>query len=296
MKLIDGHKIADRIKDKVVKDILELNKQSRDLEQSKADAPHRPDLAIILINGREDSRIYVNLKEKEAQKVGVDTHVYKCEPDISTEEVIEMIEHLNNDPKIDGIFVQLPLPDHLDTDKIVNTIDPQKDVDGFHEESLRQLKETKDLNSIILPPAFQAVAEALKEAEVDLSDKKVCIVANARIFKDNLSLFLEKQGARTVVSDAEDKELINKTREADIIVTAVGKPGYLQGGMIKKDAVLVDMGVIKKEDKVKGDVDKESVQDKASYLTPVPGGLGPITVAATLKNTLELYKRKLKEQ
>lgn len=296
MQLIDGHKIADRIKDKTVKDILEFNKQTRDLKQTKADAPHRPDLAIILVNGREDSRIYVDLKEKEGQKVGVDTHLYKCESDISTEEVVEMIDYLNNDPKIDGVFVQLPLPRHLDTDKIINAIDPRKDVDGFHQESLKQLKETEDVSSLVLPPAFQAVAETLKEAKVELSEKKVCIVANANIFKDNLSLFLEKQGAQTVVSSPEEEELDKKTRQADIIVTAVGKPRYLTGDMIKKDSVLLDMGVTKEENKVCGDVDKESVKDKVSYLTPVPGGLGPITVATTLKNVLELYKRKLKQQ
>lgn len=296
MQIIDGHKIADRIKDKVVKDILELNKQSGDLNQAKADAPHRPDLAIILVNGREDSRIYVNLKEKEAQKAGIDTHLYKCEAGISTEEVVEMIKYLNDDPKIDGIFVQLPLPEDLDTDKIIGSIDFYKDVDGFHPQSLEQLQEAEDVDSLVLPPAFQAIEESLKEVDIDPSGKKVCVVANADIFKDNLSLFLEKQGAEVMASGPENDNLKDKTRQADIIITAVGRPGYLTGDMIKKDSALIDMGVTKEEDKVRGDVDKESVKDKASYLTPVPGGLGPITVAATLKNTLELYKRKIKKQ
>jgi methylenetetrahydrofolate dehydrogenase (NADP+)/methenyltetrahydrofolate cyclohydrolase len=140
------------------------------------------------------------------------------------------------------------------------------------------------------------VSESLKEASVRLAGKKVCIVANASIFKDNLALFLEKGGAKTMVSGLEDKTLEKKTSQADVIITAVGKPGYLKGGIIKKDSVIVDLGITKQDGKVLGDVDAGSVKEKASYLTPVPGGTGPITVAATLKSTLELYKRKNKKK
>ncbi len=296
MQLIDGHRVANRIKDEIVKDILKLNKQSGDLKQGKSNTPHRPNLAIILINSRNDSHIYVNLKEKEAQKVGIDTHLYKCRTDISTEEVVEMIRYLNGDPEIDGIFVQLPLPGSLDTDKIINSIDPQKDVDGFHQKNLKRLQEASSSNSLILPPVFQSVSEVLEEIDIQLLGKKICIVANSSIFKNNLSLFLEKERAKVTVSGLEDDNLMKKTQEADIVIIAVGSPGYLKGKMIKENSVLIDLGITKENNKICGDVDQKSVEKKASYLTPVPKGTGPITVAATLKNTLELYKKKLKKQ
>ncbi len=295
MQLIDGHKIADRIKDEIVKDILEFNKQNRDLEQTKADAPDRPDLAIILINNREDSCIYVDLKQREAQKVGIDTHLYKHAPNITTKEVVDVIKYLNNDPKIDGIFVQLPLLKHLDTDQIIDSIDSQKDVDRFHQKNLQQLKQADDVNSLILPPAFQAINQIFKDIKENFLGKKICVVANSEIFKDSLSLFLEKQGAEVMLSGLKDDKLNKKTQKAEVIVTAVGKAGYLQADMIKKDSILIDMGIVKKENKVYGDINKKNIEKKASYLTPVPGGLGPIIVATALKNTLELYKRRVKK-
>lgn len=293
METIDGHKIADQIKDEVVKDILELNGQERDLKKAKAEAQHRPNLAIILIGGREDSHIYVNLKEKEAKKVGVDTHLYKCEEDITTEEVVEMIEYLNNDPEVDGIFVQLPLPDHLDTDKIVATIDPEKDVDGFHPANVEQLQNATQVDELILPPVFRVVSAALDHINYDLSGKTACVVANADIFKNNLAAYLQQKGAEVSVAGIEDQDAKEKSSQADILITAVGRPGVISGDMIKEGAAIIDVGISRDEDgNIQGDINREEADEKDGHLTPVPGGVGPMTVAATLENVLRLYKSK----
>ncbi|MFW5888585.1 MAG: bifunctional 5,10-methylenetetrahydrofolate dehydrogenase/5,10-methenyltetrahydrofolate cyclohydrolase [Patescibacteria group bacterium] len=293
MQLVDGHKIADRIKNKVVKDILEINNQEPKLE-GKAEAMHRPNLAIILIGGREDSHIYVNLKEREAKKVGVDTHIYKCEEDITTEEVVEMIEYLNNDPEIDGIFVQLPLPAKLDTDKIISSIDPAKDVDRFHKENIQALQQAEEnVEKLILPPVFRVISAVLDDINVPIKGKTVCIVANADIFKNTLATYLQKKGAKVLVSGIGDKRLTEKSSQADILITAVGKPKIIKKEMIKQDAVVIDVGITRDENgNISGDVDSEDIRKKAGYLTPVPGGVGPMTVAATLENVLRLYKQK----
>jgi methylenetetrahydrofolate dehydrogenase (NADP+)/methenyltetrahydrofolate cyclohydrolase len=293
MKTIDGHQIAEQIKNKIVKNILEMNGQKPKLE-GKAEAMHRPNLAVILIGAREDSRIYVNLKEKEAKKVGIDTHIYKCEENITTEEVVEMIKYLNNDPEINGIFVQLPLPAGLDTDKIISSIDPDKDVDRFHKDNIKKLRQTEEnVDDLVLPPVFRVISAVLDDINFPAKGKTACIVANADIFKDTLAAYLQKKGAKVLVSGADDKNLAKKSSQADILITAVGKPRIIKKEMIKKDAVVIDVGITKdKNGNISGDVDSEDVREKAGYLTPVPGGVGPMTVAATLENVLRLYKQK----
>lgn len=298
MQLIDGHKIAGQIKDGIVGDILEMNQQDRDLSKAKAEAQHRPNLAIILVGGREDSHIYVNLKEKEAKKVGVDTHLYKCEENITEEEVVEMIRYLNNDPQVDGIFVQLPLPSHLDTDKIVATVDPAKDVDRFHPDNIKQLHNTgEEMDELILPPVFRVISAVLDHINYDITGASVAVLANADVFKDNLSVFLRKKGASSVrIIGPENPQWGETTSQADLLITAVGKPGIIDKSKIKQEAVVIDVGISRGEDgKVHGDVDQESAAEKAGYLTPVPGGVGPMTVAATLENVTRMYNSRIRK-
>ena len=176
MQIIDGKKLAEIIKDDLVKKIVKLGA--------------RPNLAIILVGKRQDSSLYVNLKEKEAKKVGIDTHLYKCPENITEKEVLDIIKHLNKDNLIDAILLQLPLPKNLNTDKIIKAIDPKKDVDGFHPENLKELTKTCNHENIV-PPVFEVVLEMLKSINYRLEGKQVCVVANSDIFGKGLANVLE---------------------------------------------------------------------------------------------------------
>lgn len=264
-KKIDGRILAENIKDEVTKEIFELG--------------YRPNLAIILIGNRSDSELYVKLKEQEAKKVGIDTHLYKCTSKTSEEEILSMINHLNNDELIDGILIQLPLPEGFNTDKIIKAINPNKDVDGFHPD-----------NKTILSPVHQTIFEMLASVDYELQDKKTVIISNSDIFGKSLAKLLKKEKAIVKIAGINDKNLIKKTSEADLLISAVGKPHFIKKEMVKKDAVVIDIGITKKDTLVFGDVDYDDVYDKASYITPVPGGVGPMTIAVLFRNTLKLYK------
>lgn len=277
-KIINGKALAEKIKDNIVKEIIKLNGL-------------RPNLAIILIGEREDSELYVNLKEQQAKKVGIDTHLYKCPENISEQEILDIIDHLNKDKTIDAILMQLPLPEGFKTDAIIRAINPAKDVDRFHPDNLKILFKTCDHHHV-MPPIFEVVLEMLKSIDCQLQNKQICIVCNSDIFGKSLAKVLECQGARVEIVYTDNNDLVNKTKRADVLITAVGKPGFIKKDMIKKDAVIIDIGITKKGKKVYGDVDFEDVKNKVSYITPVPGGVGPMTIAMAFRNTLELYKRK----
>lgn len=283
-KIIDGQALAEKIKDNIVKEILELN-------NNKPDCPHRPNLAVILVDEREDSKLYVDLKEKEAKRVGIDTHIYRYPKNIPEKEILEIIECLNNDKLVDGILIQLPLPAGFDTDKIIKKINPAKDVDCFHPENLKIILGSCDHHHI-LSPVFSAVLKMLASINCQLKDRRVCIIANSDIFGKSLAKILECQGAEVKTIKADDKNLAKETLRADILITAVGRPRFIKKEMVKKEAVVIDIGITKKDKKIYGDVDFAEVKNKASYITPVPGGVGPLTIAMLFRNTLELYKNK----
>ena len=262
LKIIDGKKIAESVKDEIAKEIFDYKTT-------------RPNLAIILVGDREDSKLYVSLKEKESIKVGIDAHVYRLAETASEEEVLEVIDFLNKDKVIDGILVQLPLPKNLDTNKIIKALDPTKDVDGFHPKH----------PSYILSPVLSAVKASLENTEKNFKENSACLLYNSDIFGKGLRELLESFGVSKFL---EQKDL----KEADIIITALGKPETIKGEDIKKGAVIVDISTVNVDGKIKGDVDFESVKDKASFITPVPGGIGPMTIALLLKNVLEIFKKK----
>lgn len=278
MKKIDGKKLAEKIKDDITQEIYSFH-------------GYRPNLAIVLVGHRQDSKLYVNLKEKQAKTVGIDTNMYKCPSTISQKDLLETIKFLNKDDTIDGILVQLPLPEHIDTKKIIEAIDPAKDVDGFHSYNLKQLtKKTDDFK--IMPPVYAVILEMLNSINYDLKNKQVCLVAKADIFEDNLANILESYEAQVIMTKPNDIKLKEKTKQADLLITAVGKPEYIKKDMIKSNSVIIDIGIKKVKGKVKGDVDFESVKDKVGYLTPVPGGVGPMTIAMAFKNVLGIYKQR----
>ena len=284
-KIINGKALAEKIKDNIVKEIIKLNHGKPELINK------RPNLAIILIGKREDSELYVNLKEQQAKKVGIDTHLYKCPENISEQEILDIIDHLNKDKTIDAILVQLPLPKEFNADAIIRAIDPAKDVDGFHPDNLKLLFKTCN-HQKIAPPVFATVLEMLDSINYEIKNKRVCIIANFDIFGKSLAHILKCKGAKTKAIRADDKNLTSKTVQADILITAIGKPRFIKKDMIKKNAVIIDIGITTEGKKVFGDVDFEDVKDKVSYITPVPGGVGPMTIAMALRNTLELYKFK----
>ncbi|MFA6995541.1 MAG: bifunctional 5,10-methylenetetrahydrofolate dehydrogenase/5,10-methenyltetrahydrofolate cyclohydrolase [Patescibacteria group bacterium] len=260
---IDGRAIAERIKGKIAKEIFRL------------DGP-RPNLAIILVGERADSQLYVNLKEKEGKKIGVDTHLYRLDGDVSEDKLLEVINFLNQDEIIDGILVQLPLPDKFNTDKIILALDPEKDVDGFHPNHPEYL----------LSPVLASILACLAEINFMPNGKAACVLYNSDIFGLSVKKVLEDQGM--IVSLRDNPE------GADLLVSALGEPHKIKKEMIKKDAVIIDIGITAVEGKVQGDVDYEDVQEKAALLTPVPGGIGPMTIAFLFKNTWEIFKRRKK--
>lgn len=263
VKKIDGATIAEKVKTAIAQNIFKLN------------GP-RPNLAIVLVGERVDSQLYVALKEKEGRKIGVETHVYKLAADISEAELLRVVDFLNKDELIDGILVQLPLPEKFNTDKVIAALNPLKDVDGFH--SLHC--------DYVVSPVLAAILACLDEIKFTSVGKIACILYNSEIFGLSIKEILEKRGLK--VSLRENPE------QADLLVSALGEPHKIKQEMIKDGAVIIDIGITKQENKVLGDVDFEDVKDKASYITPVPGGIGPMTIAFLFKNVWEIFKRQRK--
>ena len=260
---INGTAIAEKVKDGIAKEIHKLNGA-------------RPNLAIILVGEREDSKIYVALKEREGKKVGIDTHLYKMEEDTSETELLKAIDFLNKDEMIDGILIQLPLPDKFDTDKIIAAVDPKKDADGFHPQH----------PDYILSPVMAAIVACIKDINFDVKGKTACVLNNSEIFGLSVKDTLENLGMKVNLKDHPE--------EADLLITALGNPKSVKKEMIKKDAVIIDIGITKVGEEVLGDVDFKDVKDKAAFITPVPGGIGPMTIAFLFKNVLEIFKRREK--
>jgi methylenetetrahydrofolate dehydrogenase (NADP+)/methenyltetrahydrofolate cyclohydrolase len=255
MKLLKGKKIADGILAKIKADILKKK--------------NKPSLAVVLVGDDKASQIYVALKEKAAKKVGIGFELYKFSKNSPEEKIIRKIKELNADNKINGIIVQLPLPKKFNTQKIINAIDPRRDVDGFLEKSKFE-------------PVFpKAIMQFLK---TDFK-KKAVVVSNSKKFGEIMLMALKnkKISGEYFLANNVQKNL-KKVQNAGIVISAVGKPGLIKEDMVKKGVLIIDGGITKKGNKVLGDVDFESVKNKASYLTPVPGGVGPVTIACLLEN------------
>ena len=274
MKLIDGRQIAETIKDAIAQEIFGLVK----------DGVNRPSLAIILVGERPDSKLYVSLKEKQAKLVGIDTHRYEFSENVEEQEIIETINFLNNDSEVDAILVQLPLPSHISTDKVMNQLNPLKDADGFH----------PNHPDYVESPVIAAVGAMLDDIKIKPANLSACALYNSDVFGSALTGYLTKYGFREVdgVISSEIRNNWPILQSADVLVSAIGFPLFINEEMIKHGSVIIDIGTNKLEDKVVGDVNFESVKDKVSYISPVPGGVGPLTIAFLFKNVLEIYKHK----
>ncbi len=282
--LIDGKKVASYIKDNV-------REKTDELRQCGCEIT----LAVIIVGSDPASLVYVKNKKKACEYVGFKSLEF-CLPESATQQqVLELIDSLNADESVNGILCQLPLPKHIDEEMIIERISPDKDVDGFSKTNVGKLW----LGKYDLAPCTpMGVIELLEYYNIDISGKNCVIVGRSNIVgKPMAALLLERNGSVTICH-SKTKELADVTSKADILVSAIGKAGFISGDMVKQDAVVIDVGINRNSDgKLCGDVDFESVKQKASYITPVPGGCGPMTIAILMKNTLIAAEkqRKIKE-
>lgn len=275
MKALNGKKIASQI-------LVNLKKK---LKNTKS----KPTLAVVLVGHDPASKLYVSLKQKQANLVGIDFKEYHLPTSTEELKIIDLIKELNEDNSISGIIVQLPLPVFLNTDKIINTIDPLKDVDGFTKKNRKEIA--------LVPVLPQAFLEILDSIKFKLKDKKIAAVVNSEIFGKTLKNIFEKEGASCdflVKMVCLDRGLENFLNQADVVISATGCPELIKGNMLKKDAVVLDAGIFKENKKVLGDVDWSSISQKAAWATPTPGGVGPVTVAVLLRNVFLASKLKNK--
>jgi len=278
MQLIDGKSLANKVQTSVASEV----------EQLKQEKNIVPGLAVILIGDDPASHAYVKMKAKACEKVGFYSITHNMPDTISQDEIIATIEMMNNNPRIDGILVQLPLPKHVDTDKILEVINPKKDVDGFHAYNVGRL--VTNLESFVACTPL-GVMKMFEEYKIDLKGQDVCVVGASNIVGKPMAALLLNADATVTVTHIHTKDLKVHTSKADIIVVGVGVPGLIKEDMVKEGAIVIDIGINRIEDgSLVGDVDFKEVSPKCSYITPVPGGVGPMTIAMLLSNTLKAAK------
>jgi methylenetetrahydrofolate dehydrogenase (NADP+) / methenyltetrahydrofolate cyclohydrolase len=278
MILIDGKKIAAELREELKKEVSELKKIYNKV----------PGLTVILIGDMAPSQIYVRNKEKSANEVGLKSKVIKYSDTVEEKTVLEKIVELNKDESISGILVQLPLPKHIDKQKVIETIAPSKDVDGFHPMNVGNLSSGYESSIPCTPLGCYLM---IKKIEPNLSGKKAVIVGRSNLNGKPMTQLLLKENCTVTITHSKTKDLKAECLEADIIVAAVGIPELVKGDWVKKDAIVIDVGINKTEKGLVGDVAFDEVSKVAKALTPVPGGVGPMTIACLLKNTIDCFKR-----
>ena len=273
MILLDGKKIKDEILD-------ELRDEVNNMQE-------KPALAVIQVGDNEASNVYIKQKEKMAQYVGYQFHHIKLEDTITEEELLDEIDKLNKDINIHGILVQMPLPSHIDMYRIQNAVLPEKDVDGLSDINTGKLFHGKDALYSCTP---YGIMELLKRYNISVVGKHAVVVGRSNLVGKPMAIMLVNEGATITVCHSKTEDLAKYTMDADILVVAVGKPKLITADMVKDDVVVIDVGINRLESGLCGDVDYEKVSFKSSYITPVPGGVGPMTVAMLGKNILKAYK------
>lgn len=273
-QILSGKTVSARIKE-------EAAREARALAEKGIHAG----LAVIIVGDDPASRVYVNNKKKACEEVGIYSEEYALPEETSQEELLELIARLNDDDKISGILVQLPLPGHISEQCVINAISPTKDVDAFHPVNVGKIM-TGDFDFVPCTPA--GVMELIKESGIDVAGKECVVVGRSNIVGKPQAMLLLHQNGTVTICHSRTKNLAEKTRNADILVAAVGKPGFITGDMIKPGAVVIDVGINRiAPKKLVGDVDFESAEKVAGAITPVPGGVGPMTIAMLMKNTLK---------
>ena len=277
MTILDGKKLSQKIRAEVKEEAEELKAQGI-----------TPGLAVILVGNDPASQVYVGMKAKACKESGIYSVVHEFPETISQKELLETIEMINKNPNIHGLLIQLPLPKHIDTTKVLEAVEPSKDVDGFHPYNVGRLVAGLDSFAPCTP---LGVMEMFKEYNIDVKGKDVCIVGASNIVGKPMQALLLNEFATTDICHIYTKDLKAHTKRADIVIVGVGKINLITADMIKEGAIVIDIGINKNEEgKLVGDVDFENVSKKASYITPVPGGVGPMTIAMLLKNTIKAAK------
>ncbi len=264
----------------------------REISEYTAQGLRRPGLAVVLVGNDPASRIYVRNKIKACKEVGMESFFYHLESNVTTEELLDTLAELNAREEVDGILVQLPLPPHIDQNEVIAFINPEKDVDGFHPENMGKL--VARMEGGFIPCTPLGIDLLLKHYGIEVKGKDVVIVGEGFIVGRPLSLLMLWRGATVTVCHIHTKDITKFTKEADVLVSATGVPGLIRADMVKEGAVVIDVGISKVGGRIVGDVDFEAVKEKASAITPVPGGVGPMTVTSLLLNTLKSYRRRMK--
>lgn len=279
MRIINGKEIAKEIRDNL----------KNEISQNKL----KPNLAIIMVGNNPASEIYVRNKQKACAEIGIKEELYHYDECISEEQIINCIIKLNNDEDIDGIIVQSPLPNHLNEDKIMNNIVPEKDVDGFGIFNLGCLASGQEKFISATP---YGIIKLIEHENITIQGKNVVIIGRSKIVGRPLALAMLNKDATVTITHSKTKNLKEITKTADILIVAVGQKNFITSDYIKENAIIIDVGINRVDNKVIGDVDFESCKEKASYITPVPGGVGPMTIAMLLTNVVESFKNKKGEK
>ncbi len=278
-KLIDGKQVSAQVKEQVREEAAAIYEKHG----------IKAGLAVVIVGNDPASRVYVNNKKKACEAVGFASYEYALPEETTQEELLELVETLNNDPKVNGILVQLPVPKHIDDTAIINAISPAKDVDAFHPENVGRIMIG---DYAFLPCTPAGVMELIDSTGVEISGKKCVVIGRSNIVGKPMAMLLLHRSGTVTICHSRTQDLAAVTREADILVAAVGRANFVTADMVKEGAVVIDVGINRLDNgKLCGDVDFAAVEPKASWITPVPGGAGPMTIAMLMKNTLTAMKK-----
>ncbi|MDC6362502.1 MULTISPECIES: bifunctional methylenetetrahydrofolate dehydrogenase/methenyltetrahydrofolate cyclohydrolase FolD [Flavobacteriaceae] len=284
MEILDGKKISNQIKEEIAAEVAQMKERGEKV----------PHLAAVLVGNDGASLTYVGSKVRSCKKIGFESTLVHLPEDTTEDALLKQVAELNANPDIDGYIVQLPLPKHIDEEKVLLAVDPNKDVDGFHPTNFGRM--ALDMESFIPATPF-GIMELLRRYNVETSGKHTVVIGRSHIVGRPISILMSQKGkaadATVTLTHSRTKDLKSLTLQADIVVSALGVPNFLKADMVKDGVVIIDVGITRVPDETKergyyitGDVDFENVGKKASYITPVPGGVGPMTIAMLLKNTL----------
>lgn len=275
-KIADGKALAEKIYENIKNEVLKLKK--------------RPKLTVIITDDNEAGKVYVRNKQRACEKTGFDSVTIYFPSDVSEQEILIKINELNTDESVDAILVQLPLPPHIDTEKVLNAISAEKDADGFHYKNAGKMFTGQRPSSIACTP--KGIIRLLDEYKFNFTGKNAVVIGRSNIVGKPIAQLLTQRDATVTLCHSKTKNLEFYTKNADLIVVAIGKPKFLTGDMVKDGVTVIDVGISRADGKLSGDVDFDTVAPKADLITPVPGGVGPMTVAMLIQNTLELAKKR----
>ncbi len=279
MNLIDGRAVASRLRGRI----------KREVEALKKEKGITPGLGVVLVGEDPASKIYVGMKEKAGKEIGIRSYIYRLPEDTSEKEVLRLLDYLNRSPEVNGILVQLPLPGHISTERVLETISPDKDVDGFHPYNVGRLVAGQPS---FIPCTPLGIIRLLDEYGIPIEGKEAVVVGRSNIVGKPVALLLLQRNATVTICHSRTRDLPAVIHKAQILVVAVGRARMVKGEWIREGAVVIDVGVNRLEDGgLCGDVDFKSAAERASYITPVPGGVGPMTITMLLHNTLEAARR-----